>query len=520
MNVSLCGRLSCWFLILVLAVQSMIPAVFAFNLPFKHQLNQLKEPNISTQPSVKTPEAETYQALKTEAHSTLNWVAEFPMLRWWEAVGDEQLNYLVVKAMANNPSLLAERQSVSVAKANVKTMFAKELPHLQIVGSFNRQKNSKNLTTPSQAQFATNGPRLFAPGQTVNIYSLPLSASYDLDPFFRKRLATKSAQASLEAVQLRYRLAQLVLSTQVVQAYATWLKARSEQLTLQQELLLIEQELRLNELQYAQGLMVRSPINTLEQKETMLREALKNAETAEFQWGVALATLTGETAGIETLTPKSLPALATLQKLPLTVGVPAQLVEKRLDVAASAFDLKAAGLDVQTAKRAFFPTISLTGQVGLASTKINNWFSWDSLLTSLASSVTQPLFMGGALKADLAAKKAMYEQQIFDYKATLLKAYEAVEKQLATLQNLQARSLQVVRSKGLAEQNVGFAQARFKQGLSDFKPVVQAEQEVLQTEKQLLSIQEATLKAWSQLMLEVGGGNNTDSPFNTNSYIK
>jgi outer membrane protein TolC len=308
-------------------------------------------------------------------------------------------------------------------------------------------------------------------------------------------------------------LAQLVLSTQVVQAYATWLKARSEQLTLQQELLLLEQELRLNELQYAQGLVVRSPINTLEQKETALREALKNAETAQFQWGVALATLTGETAGVETLTPKPLPALATLQKLPLTVGLPAQLVESRLDVAASAFDLKAAGLDVQTAKRAFFPTISLTGQVGLASTKINNWFSWDSLLTSLASSVTQPLFMGGALKADLAAKKATYEQQIYDYKATLLKAYEAVEKQLATLQNLQARSLQVVRSKGLAEQNVGFAQARFKQGLSDFKPVVQAEQEVLQTEKQLLSIQEATLKAWSQLMLEVGGGNNTDSHF-------
>ena len=88
-----------------------------------------------------------------------------------------------------------------------------------------------------------------------------------------------------------------------------------------------------------------------------------------------------------------------------------------------------------------------------------------------------------------------------------MKAYEAVETQLSTLQNLQARSLQVLRSKGLAEQTLSFAQARFKQGLSDFQPVVQAEQAVLQTDKQLLVIQEATLKAWSQLMLEVGGGN-------------
>ena len=54
---------------------------------------------------------------------------------------------------------------------------------------------------------------------------------------------------------------------------------------------------------------------------------------------------------------------------------------------------------------------------------------------------------------------------------------------------------------------MGFAQERFKQGLSDFQPVVQAEQAVLQAEKQLLVLQESTLKAWSQLMLEVGGGN-------------
>ena len=495
----------------ILLVQATVAPAFAFDLPFKQQFKQWKQPEIAPPPTVvkqTDAAASSYYALKNESATTaMNWVAEFPLLRWWEAVGDEQLNYLIVKAMANNPTLLAQRQTVSVAQANVKSLFAKELPHLQIAGSFNRQKNSKNLTTPSQAQFATNGPRLFAPGQMVNIYNLPLSASYDLDPFLRKRFATKSAQAALEAVQLRYRLAQLELSSQVVQGYASWLKARSEQTTLQQELLLVEQELHLNELHYAQGLVVRSPINILEQKETTLRESLKNAETAEFQWGVALATLTGETAGVEALTPKALPSLESLQKLPLTVGVPAQLVENRLDVAASAFDLKAAGLDVQTAKRAFFPTISLTGQVGLASTKINNWFSWDSLLTSLASSVTQPLFMGGALKADLSAKKAMYEQQVFDYKATLLKAYEAVEKQLSTLQNLQARSLQVLRSKALAQQNVGFAQERFKQGLSDFQPVVQAEQAVLQAEKQLLVLQESTLKAWSQLMVEVGGGN-------------
>jgi NodT family efflux transporter outer membrane factor (OMF) lipoprotein len=507
MTILLRCKFTCWFFLIVpLLVHGTFSPALALNFPLKQHISQLNEPNISSQPLVAPPPPDTYQALKTETHATLDWVAQFPLLRWWEALGDEQLNYLVVKAMANNPSLLMQRQDVAVAQATVKSFFAKELPHLQIGANFSRQKNAKNLTTPSQAQFSGSGPRLFAPGQTVNIYNLPLSASYDLDPFLKKRLATKSAQATLEATQLRYRLAQLTLSTQVVQAYTSWLKANSEQITLQQELLLLEQELRLNELQYAQGLVLRSPINTLEQNETLLREALKTAETQQFQWGVALATLTGETAGVEPLKPKTLPALSTLQKLPLTIGVPANLVENRLDVLASAFDLKAAGLDVQTAKRAFFPTISLTGQVGLASTKINNWFSWDSLLTNAASSITQPLFQGGALKADLSAKKARYQQQIFDYKATLLKAYEAVENQLATLQNLEARSQQVLRSKGLAEQNVNFSQARFKQGLSDYKPVVQAQQTVLQTEKQLLNIQESTLKTWSQLMLEVGGG--------------
>jgi NodT family efflux transporter outer membrane factor (OMF) lipoprotein len=478
------------------------------SIPITQKIKHWHSPQIST-PAVKTTtNSTTYYAVEQNTTTpTLKWLAEFPLLRWWEALNDAQLNHLVVKALANNPTLLAEKQKVTAAQANVKMMFSKELPHLQVSGTFNRQKNSKNLTTPDASTFSNAGPRLFAPGQTVNIYSAPLALSYDLDPFFKKRLATKSVQATLEATQLRYRLLQLELSTQVVQTYVAWQKALSEQVLLQQELLLLAQEIRLNEIQYAQGLLTQTPLNNLQQQETTLRETLSTAETTAFHNAVALATLTGETIGVEALKPTVLPSPETVTQLPLSVGVPAQLVETRLDVAANALDLKAAGLDVQVAKRAFFPTISLTGQVGLSSTKLQNWFNWDSLLTSLGTSLTQPLFMGGALKADVSLKKALYEQQIAQYQSTLLNAYEAVEKQLATLQNVEARRQQVLRSRALAQQNVDFAQAKFDTGLTDFKPVVQAQQTVLQTEKQLLTLQEATLKAWSQLMLEVGGGN-------------
>lgn len=473
------------------------------------KLQQWHSPETVVPPlkTVSTPNNNYYATTANASTPTLQWLAQFPLLRWWEALNDEQLNHLVIKALTNNPTLLAEKQKVTAAQANVKLMFAKELPHLQLSGTFNRQKNSKNLTTPNASTFSSTGPRLFAPGQTVNIYNAPLALSYELDPFLKKRLATKSVQATLEATQLRYRLLQLELSTQVVQTYIAWQKALSEQALLQQELLLVAQEIRLNELQYAQGLLTQTPLNTLQQQETTIRETLNTAETTAFHQAVALATLTGETIGVEPLTPKTLPPIQTIETLPLSVGVPAELIETRLDVAANALDLKAAGLDVQVAKRAFFPTISLTGQVGLASTKFHNWFNWDSLLTSLGASLTQPLFMGGALKADVALKKALYEQQIAQYQSTLLNAYQAVEKQLATLQNMEARRQQVLRARALAQQNVDFAQAKFDTGLTDFKPVVQAQQTVLQTEKQLLTLQEATLKAWSQLMLEVGGGN-------------
>jgi outer membrane protein TolC len=172
----------------------------------------------------------------------------------------------------------------------------------------------------------------------------------------------------------------------------------------------------------------------------------------------------------------------------------------------SELQLQAAGVDVKVARRMFLPSFTINAQAGLASTRIANWFSWDSLLTSVGASVAQQLFAGGAIKANLKQQKAVYESVGRLYQNQLLLAGRNAENALIDLKQRLDASEIAEAQENLAEEQYALSKARYKAGLESYMLSLSQQDALLQKRIATLTARQEALMAWNHLQRELGGG--------------
>ena len=469
----------------------------------------------ATQKGPALPPTWAKTALPSEISEAIaQWDASFPPLHWWRALGNPELTLLTERALAHNWELQSMAATVQVAKLEARKALAKELPRVTVGPQWSIQKNSNNVVSPTASQFQNTGPRLFAPGQTFQIFNLPLTLNYELDILLKNRLATRSLVAQAQAQQLRYREAELKLAAYVVGEVLKGLQLQQAKALAQQELALLQRKITLQQQRFGAGLEDALPTLAEQQR---LQQAEHTLWGLEQQWAdvrehvqLALGAAATDTEALEALTalaqgrnglPTSLQAT-----LPKPQGVASALAHHRPDVMAVESDLQAAGLQVQWAKRSFFPTINLTAQVGLASTRLSNWFNWDSFLASLAAGLVQPLFAGGEIRATYNQKKAAYQQHLNLYRNQVLKAYTEVEGTLARLQEATLALETTTVAVQQQQRALALSQARFGQGLLSQLPVLDAQLALVNQQRMAMQAQNEALQHWVLLHFQLGGG--------------
>ncbi|MFM7389313.1 MAG: TolC family protein [Vampirovibrionales bacterium] len=434
---------------------------------------------------------------------------------WWQSFEQPALNALVMQALLNNLDLKIAMAQTQQSQLIARASLAKELPRISLNPNITRQKNSKNLTTPNMRQFAMPGPQLFAPGQTVNIYSLPINIQYDLDPWLRNRLMTKALQQQTIAQALRVQALQRQVVASVVSTSVRWQRLHAEQqlLNKQDELLGLQKKLADDLIHaglisqgqgigYTQAILVnQQTLRGLHQQqqeaEKTLMLALGVTHPEQLSpWLQQLKTVSRQSYGIPNLIAKQ--SQQSAESLPAEVF---QALEHRPDVAASQALLKAAGINVQVAKRLFLPSFSLTGQAGLTSTTLSNWLNWDSLLASVGAGMVQTLFAGGELKANLQQQKAFYNEHLYRYQQTYLTAVSEV----ATTQNQLQQAWQQYQ---LVKQQLHQQNDLLNQRYSQVRAGILPEREMLPTlvehlnlHRQSVIAHEAVLQHWVSLQL-------------------
>ena len=234
-------------------------------------------------------------------------------------------------------------------------------------------------------------------------YSVGVSAAWEIDFFGRLQSLNDQALQQYFATAQARKAAEILLVSEVADQYLTLL-AYDELLTVTQRTLDSAQaSYKLTLLQFQTGigteLSVRQSETVVEQAKANHAAQLRGRAQAEN----ALVLLLGQPL------PADLPPVASLSTETLLAdipgGLPSDLLTRRPDVMQAEATLRAANANIGAARAAFFPTISLTGNLGTASAALAGLFTGGSLAWTFLPSVTLPIFEAGKLRANLDVAK-------------------------------------------------------------------------------------------------------------------
>jgi multidrug efflux system outer membrane protein len=415
-----------------------------------------------------------------------------PKGNWWEIFGDTGLNQFESQAVQANQELKAAVARVDQARATARVARGDLLPTLNLDPSFSRQRFSPN-------QEPTFGPL------TVNTFRAPFDLSYEIDLWGRVRRGFESARADAQASLAAFYNVLLTLQSDVAQNYFALRALDAEIATVTGTVDLRKEQVRLVRSRFEGGIgseldvaRAETELATTEAEAAALAQRRNELENA-------IAILVGSS-------PSSfrLPALGSTDWNPqppaVPAGLPADLLERRPDVAEAERRLASANARIGVAKAAFFPVLSLTGSGGFVSGDIDSLFNWDSRTWSVGPSLSLPIFAGGRNRANYKRSQAAFEEAVARYRQQVLVAFGEVENSLSGIRHLIDEAAARQRAVANARRAAELATDRYRSGIVSYLEVVDASRDALLAERANAQLAGQRLIAAVQLIKALGGG--------------
>lgn len=414
-----------------------------------------------------------------------------PRGAWWTAFGDPQLDGYEQQLQAANPTLAEAVARYDTARALAQQAAALGLPTLGAGGELtrNRQSNHRPLRSANQ-------PTLYGADQ------LGGSFSYELDFWGRLRDLAAAGRAEAQASAGDLETAKLGLQAELADDYIR-LRALDAQAALLADT--VKAYARADELtrdRYQDGIVSELDVGRAETQLQSARGAQADLAAQRAKYEHAIASLVGEPASSFAIAPA--PLALTLPAV--SAGLPSTLLQRRPDVAAAERRAFAANRRIGVARAAFFPQIDLTAAGGWQSTSLANFLTPGNTYWMLGPQMALTLFDGGLRRAKLAAAQAQLREANAAYQAQVLRAFQEVEDQLATLNHLtdeaHAESLAIQ----AARRTEDVALTRYQEGTANYLEVVTAQTAALDAQRTGIEVQSRRLQASVDLTRALGGG--------------
>ncbi len=414
--------------------------------------------------------------------------------KWWERFEDERLNTIVEKALANNYDLLIAAEQVNQALGYLGVARADLLPNINGGGSAGEAMQYKT----SEA----------APRVTSDSYTLNFQAAWELDFWGKYRNANNAAREQLLASQYGKDSLKLLIAAQTATAYFTLLSL-DEQLTISYRTLQTREEsLRIYKAQYKEGLIneldflrASTEVDTVRTAIFQLIYQIDNAETA-------LQVLMGESP--RQIFEEDFERGKTLTQLPNypqpPAGIPSDLLSRRPDILAAEANLRAANFKVGVAKAQWFPSISLTGLLGVQSIDLDALFKGMAHTWSYGATVATPIFQAGRISSNVKISEAAMREATLKYSQTVQTAFKEIRTALsvqASIGNVVTSLDNIVDSLTKA---VNLAQIRYDNGYASYLEVLDAQRSLFDSEIQLANARAQQLSTIVNICLALGGG--------------
>jgi NodT family efflux transporter outer membrane factor (OMF) lipoprotein len=418
--------------------------------------------------------------------------ADFPSSDWWTAFGDPQLDALVTQALGGTPTLDVADARLRQAIAQAGLADSARKPQVGVGAQYS------GIRIPETVAPAPLG------GEYKGVILLNLDLKYDFDFWGARRARWQAALGQAHAAQVDAQAARVALASNVVSTYITLAQAFAAQDVAMADKDRASHLLSLANQRARAGLDSQLPAR---QAEGGVASAAQQVEAAQQHITAArnaLAALLGKgpDAGLAITRPTVLTAPAP--------GVPAvlssELLGHRADIVAARWRVEAASHGIRASKAAFYPTVNLSGMVGLASGGLSDLFSSKALLVQGGPAISLPIFDGGGLRNQLAKSDADYDLAVADYNQILVSALQQVADALQSARSLDAQIESTQRAQASAKAAWQLAQIRYRAGLATQLDVLVAQQPLLQSEQQLAALHAQRLAATVELDRALGGG--------------
>ncbi len=414
-----------------------------------------------------------------------------PVAEFWRAFGDAELDALIRDALAANTELRIAAARVAEARALAQGTEGLGRPSLDATVGANRIRERDSDGN----------------ADTFNAVGVGLAAKWEIDLFGRIAGEQRAASANLLATEALQRAAQVSVAAEVARNYFE-LRGLQEQLRVTRLDLGTQRE-ALKLVQARLDVGRGTALDT--ERATVLVEGtaagVPALETALARTRMRLAVLTG--TGPATLDAR-LAEQKPLPGLPATplaaIGSPQTLLARRPDVAAAEAQLRAAEARTGSARAALYPSLTLSGTLGLNAGRVGDLGDSASFAYNLGASLLWSLIDHGQRRSQVAAADARRDAALAQFDQAVLAALEETEGALVAFTRAQQRTEHLFAAAQAAEGAAKIARARFEAGTIDFLALLDAERELLLARDRLAQGQTAAATGLVAVYRSLAGG--------------
>jgi len=414
---------------------------------------------------------------------------------WWADFSDTRLDALIDEALSRNFELKTVTGRMRAARAQARIVGAPLLPQVSL--DFNRTRTRRNFIG-----FPIPGGDGGVLKTTTTNYGVSTNINWEIDLWGRLSDDKAAALADLQGSQADLYGARASVAGQTAKAWFAAIEAH-RQLALaratRDNFQVVNERI---ENRYARGLRpsldLRLSRSNVATAEAVVLQRMQQHDSAVRQ----LEILLGRYPSAELTVADDLPPVPEA----VPAGLPADLIARRPDLMLAERRIAAAGARIGAAKKARYPAIRLTGSGGTSTASLTDLLDGDFIVWSLASSLLQPLFQGGRLRAGVDLAEANHEQVLANFAGQALRAYGEVESALVADSLLRQREAALLEASTQAAAARELAESRYHGGLSDVITMLDSQRRAFEAEGQYLAVRRQRLDARVDLYLALGGG--------------
>lgn len=404
---------------------------------------------------------------------------------------DQRLLQVLDLALANNRDLRTSTLNIQRAQQQYQITQNNQLPTIGASGGVLRQDTLN-----------TNG--------AMTSYNVGLGVTaYELDFWGRVRSLKDNALDTYLATSSARDATQIALVGQVAQAWLSYSFANANLKLADQTLKAQLESYNLNKKRFDVGIDSEVPVRQAQISVETARNDVANYKTQIAQAQNLLNLLVGQQVPANLLPNQRVTRVTKTNTL--SAGLPSDLLNNRPDLRTAEYQLSAAGANIGAAKARMFPTISLTGSAGYASTDLSDLFKSGAFIWSVGPSLDIPIFDWGTRKANIKISETDQQIALSDYEKSIQSAFREVNDALAVRQNIGDRLSAQKRLVEATNTTYKLSNARFRAGIDSYLTVLDAQRASYAAEQGLLLLEQANMNNQVEVYKTLGGGLKTNT---------